>query len=199
MTHPLILASSSSIRKALLDQAGIPNTVEKARVDEEMIRSALLAEGASAHDIADTLAETKAQKVANKVPQGFVLGCDQILSLDDRLFKKAKDADQLKSQLRELSGKTHHLYSAAVLYQDGAPIWRHVGHVRMTMRDLSDGFINTYVAENWDQVQYCVGGYMIESTGIRLFRKIEGDYHSILGLPLLPLIEILARHEMITT
>lgn len=193
MSPALVLASSSEIRATLLRNAGIPVDIRPARVDEEMIRDALLAEGATPRDIADALAESKARKVAEKGPGSTVIGCDQVLSFQGKILSKPQDPDDLKAQLCQMRGKPHKLLSAVVLYRDAKPEWRTVGEVRLHMHDLSDTYIDDYIARNWDSVRLAVGGYKLEEEGARLFSKIEGDYFTVLGLPLLELLSYLAQ------
>lgn len=188
MKNPLILASGSKIRTELLSSAGITHSVQVARIDEDSVRGALEAEQAKPRDVADTLAELKARKISQKNPGAYVLGCDQILQIDDRILSKPETIEQAKEQLTLLSGKKHMLLSAAVLYQDGEPKWRHIGMVRLYMRDLSDGFIDDYLGRNWPSVADSVGAYKLEEEGVRLFTRIEGDHFNVLGLPLIEFI-----------
>lgn len=188
MKNPLILASGSKIRTELLSSAGITHSVQVARIDEDSVRGALEAEQAKPRDVADTLAELKARKISLKNPGAYVLGCDQILQIDDRILSKPETIEQAKEQLTLLSGKKHMLLSAAVLYQDGEPKWRHIGMVRLYMRDLSDGFIDDYLGRNWPSVADSVGAYKLEQEGVRLFTRIEGDHFNVLGLPLIEFI-----------
>ena len=188
---PLILASGSEIRAQLLRNAGVPFNIEIARVDEQMIKESLLAEGASPRDIADALAESKARKVASKHPDAMVLGCDQVLDFRGALLSKPDSPDQAISQIKSMRGERHSLLSAAVIYNEGKPIWRHVGQVRLRMRQASDSYIQDYVTRNWDSIRHSVGGYKLEEEGVRLFHSIEGDYFNVLGMPLLELLAFL--------
>lgn len=184
----LTLASASPIRRVLLQQVGIACTVRPVRLDEDAIRSAMVAEGAGPRDIADALAEAKARKAAKS---GLTLGCDQILALKSEIFAKPTDRAAAHDQIARLSGQTHHLYSAAVIYEDAAPVWRHVGVARMTMHQLTAIEIDSYLDQAWPEVAGSVGAYQAESTGARLFSRIDGDWFSVLGLPLLDLCSYL--------
>lgn len=188
MSIPIILASGSEIRSKLLTNVGIEHRVEKARVDEQTMKEALIAEGASSRDIADALAELKAQKVANRNPEALVLGCDQVLDFKGEIYSKPASKEEALTQLKSMRGKEHKLLSAAVLYEKGEPVWRYVGVVRLTMDMSSDCYLKDYIQRNWDSVQHSVGAYKLEEEGLRLFTQIEGDYFTILGLPMMELI-----------
>ena len=193
----LILASGSSIRLQLLQNAGVPVEVRKAPVDEEMIKAALLAEEAKPRDIADTLAELKARRVSEKGVPGLILGCDQVLELKGEMFSKPESPEDCMDQLRRLSGQTHKLLSAAVIVEDGKPIWRFIGEVRLTMRQIHEAYLHDYVTRNWDSIRWSVGGYKIEEEGARLFHRIDGDTFTVQGLPLLPLLGYLVTKGVI--
>lgn len=199
MSASLLLASGSEIRATLLRNAGVPFEVELARVDEEALRASLEAEGAKARDVADALAEMKAAKVGGKHPDRMVLGCDQVLEFDGRVLAKPGSPEEAIAQISAMAGKKHMLLSAAVIYEGGEPVWRHVGTVRLYMRQLSAGYIEDYVARNWESIRWCVGGYKLEEEGARLFARVEGDYFNVLGLPLLEVLNYLAIKGVIPT
>lgn len=192
MTFRLVLASSSAIRAALLRNAGLDPEIRPARIDEDAIRASLEANDAGPRDLADALAELKACRVSERDPEALVLGCDQILDLDGRIFTKPDDPHAARAQIRALSGRTHRLHSAAVVCRAGEPLWRHVGTARLTMREVSDTYLDDYVARNWQSIRHSVGAYKLEEEGVRLFSHIEGDHFTILGLPLIELLTWLA-------
>ena len=187
----LILASSSETRALLLRNAGLLIEAVPARVDEDAIKNSLVAEGAKPRDVADALAEAKARKIASKGVQGLVLGCDQVLDFEGRLISKMDSVGDTISLLKDMRGKRHSLLSAAVIYEDGKPVWRHVGQVRLMMRDATDAYLEEYAIRNWDSIRHSVGGYKLEEEGVRLMSRIDGDYFTVLGLPLVELLSYL--------
>ncbi len=193
----LILASASPIRSTLLQNAGVAHEALPARVDEAAIRASLQADRATPRDIADALAEAKARKLAQKHPDAMVIGCDQVLEFNGEILGKPQDRTDAEAQLRRLGGATHKLLSAAVIYEGGAPVWRHVGQVRLTMRALSDSYLAGYLDRNWPNISDSVGCYKLEEEGARLFQRIEGDYFAVLGLPLIDVLGYLTLKGVI--
>lgn len=194
----IILASQSASRRAMLDAAGVVFTAEAAGVDEESVKAAMIAEGTDGRRLADALAELKAIKVSRRHPTALVLGCDSTVAAEDgTLIDKAASREDSRAQLQSLAGTTHRLTSAAVVALGGEPIWRHVDTARLTMRPFSDAFLDSYLDAEWPAIQHCVGGYRLEGLGAQLFSRIDGDHFTILGLPLLPLLDWLrARGEL---
>ena len=195
---PVILASGSASRRALLANAGIGAEAVRPGVDEDAAKAAMRVEGVSASDQAMRLAELKARKVSASRP-GLVIGGDQMLSLDGRAFDKPGDRNEARAHLRALSGKTHTLETALVICEGGVPVWRHLAQPRLEMRQLSDSFLETYLDQTGDAILSTVGGYQLEGLGSQLFARIEGDYFSILGLPLLALMDYLRNRGVLAS
>lgn len=181
----------------MLRRNGVPLEVIPARVDEAAIKAALLAEEAPPRDIADALAEMKAYRIAQRHPTRLVLGADQVLVQGGRLFDKAPDIEAARAQLIDLRGKTHELLSAAVIFEDGRPVWRHVGRAQLVMRDFSDAMLDDYILRHGDDLLATVGCYKLEEDGASLFSRVQGDYFSVLGLPLLEVLEFVRTREML--
>jgi len=184
----IVLSSSSATRRKLLSQTGLYFKTAKPPVDESVIKAALKKAGASAALVADNLAESKANSVALILPGAFIIGADQMLDCGGDWFDKPADRDGARRHLESLRGKTHELITAAVIAHEGRIIWRHTEIAKMTMRDFSDGFLDAYMAKAGDGIVHSVGAYEMEGMGSQLFEKVEGDFYSILGLPLIPLM-----------
>lgn len=192
----LVLASRSPIRAHLLREAGVQIDIRPASVDEATLRDTMIAEGLKPRDIADTLADMKARRVANKAPSEVVLGADQVLACDGRLFEKPRNGLDAADQLRALRGRTHELLSAAVVYDGTQPVWRHIGRAQLSMRPFSDAYLEGYLARVGDTVLGSVGAYKFEGEGVQLFERMTGDYFSVLGLPLLEILAYLRRRGL---
>ncbi|WP_376783391.1 Maf-like protein [Brucella intermedia] len=193
----LILASKSPFRSALLKNADIEFSTASAEIDERAVEAPLYETGATPEEVAQVLAEAKALDVSEKNPGAVVIGCDQTLSLGDEIFHKPADMEAARRQLLKFSGMTHQLNSAVVLVKDGETLWRHVSIARMTMRDLDPGFVGRYLGRVGDAALSSVGAYQVEGPGIQLFDRIDGDYFTIVGLPLLPLLAELRKEKLI--
>ncbi|MDP1630121.1 MAG: Maf family protein [Caulobacter sp.] len=190
----VILASKSQARTAVLRAAGVSFETVVAGVDEDAVKAGLLAEGQGPREIADALAELKAIRISRTRPGTLVIGADQTLDLDGQLFDKAQTIAEARDRLRLLRGKTHKLHSAVVVARDGEAIWREVPAARLTMRPFSDAFLDAFLARAGDELLGSVGCYRLEDDGVQLFSRIDGDYFTILGLPLMGLLDLLRRH-----
>ena len=190
----VVLASASRSRLELLRRAGLHLRAEPARVDESEVKASLRAEQADAAAAAETLAEFKANKVSLRAPGALVIGADQILDCEGRWFDKPPDRTAAVAHLRALGGKTHTLATAVCVVRDGARIWHHREAPRLTMRPLDGVFIESYLDAAGPGVLETVGAYRLEDLGAQLFTEVSGDYFTILGLPLLPLLGFLREH-----
>ncbi|CAN7475065.1 Maf family protein [Phenylobacterium sp. LjRoot225] len=197
MSLPLILASKSTARRAVLEGAGVPFESAVAGVDEDAVKIGLLARGATPREVAEVLAEQKAVRISQDRP-GLVIGADQTLEFEGGLYDKVDSLAAARDRLKLLRGKPHQLHSAVVVARDGAPIWRETVSANLAMRDFSDAFLETYLEKEGEAALGSVGCYRLEGQGAQLFARIEGDYFTILGLPLLGLLDLLRQHQVLT-
>lgn len=198
----LVLASSSATRRTLLTRAGLAFEALPAAVDEAALKEACQAEKIPAEDAAIILAEAKAERIAHRVPDALVIGGDQLLvcKMDngtERWFDKPADMGAARTQLQALRGKTHRLVTATVAWRNGARIWQDVTIPRLTMRNFSDAFLDSYLAAEGEVLLGSVGAYRLEAMGVHLFSRVEGEHSAILGLPLIPLLGFLRQHSVI--
>ena len=194
---PVILASKSAARAQVLSAAGVVFETAGAGVDESAAKEGLLADGATPRDVAEALAGQKAV-AASQGRAGLVIGADQTLDLDGRLFDKAETLEEARERLAMLRGRTHQLHSAVAVAQGGKVIWREAPAATLTMRDFSDSFLDTYLTRHGDALLGSVGCYRLEDDGVQLFEAIDGDYFTILGLPLMGLLGVLREHGALT-
>jgi septum formation protein len=197
MTSALILASGSAARAKMLRDAGVTLEIIKPAVDEDELKMSYRAEGADVIDTAIALAEMKAQAVSRRHNGRYILGADQMLECEGIWFDKPADIGAARAQLKALRGRQHHLVSAAVLVKDGQRLWHHVDRAELTMRDISDAFLEWYLALAGDAVTSSVGAYHLEGIGAQLMTRVRGDFFTVLGLPLLPVLAILRTHGML--
>lgn len=188
MTPSLVLASASPFRRALLENAGLVFAARAAEIDERALEKPLEEEGASPEEVAVRLAEAKARDVARHFPEALVIGSDQTMSLGQRVYHKPKDMAEAGQHLLSLSDKTHRLNSAIVLVRGEEILWRHISSAQMSVRTLTPEFVERHLQRVGGKALSSVGAYQLEGEGIQLFEKIEGDYFTILGLPMLPLL-----------
>lgn len=193
----IVLASGSATRARILRDAGVELIIDPPAVDESGIKSALQADGAAAADVAETLAELKAMRVSRNHPGRLVVGADQMLECGGVWFDKPPDLDHARAQLVALRGKTHILTSSAVVVRDGARLWHHTDQARLTMRMFTDAFIDGYLAASGSDIARSVGAYHLEGLGAQLFQRVEGDFFTVLGLPLLPLLDWLRVQDVL--
>ena len=195
---PVILASRSASRAAILKAAGVTFETATPEVDENAAKSALLAAGAGARQVAEALAEAKAAQVSRQ-RAGLVIGADQTLDVDGVLYDKARNVCEARERLMALRGRAHQLHAAVVVARDGAAIWRSANTARLTMRAFSDAFLDDYLAAEGETVLSCLGCYRLEARGAQLFETVEGDYFSILGQPLFGLLDFLRQAGALPT
>lgn len=194
MSVSLVLASGSRTRAMMLERAGLTAILDKPAVDEEEVKLAGRAEGVPAEAVAEALAELKAQRITRRHPGALVIGADQMLDCDGVWFDKPTDRAGARAQLLALQGKTHQLISCAVVVCDGERLWHKTDRARLTMRRFSEAFLDDYLDRAGDDVLQSVGAYQLEGLGAQLFQRVEGDFFTILGLPLLPLLGFLRVH-----
>ncbi|MEM7727941.1 MAG: nucleoside triphosphate pyrophosphatase [Pseudomonadota bacterium] len=194
----LILASGSAIRREIMEGAGLDFDVVVRPVDEAAIKSAMFADGARPREIADALAEAKALRVSRQ-QDGLVIGADQVMVMEGELFDKPESLDGARERLRAMRGRRHELVGGVVVAQGGAPVWRHVSETKLWVRYFSDAFLEDYLAREGERVTKSVGAYRFEGPGAQLFERVEGDFFSILGLSLLPLLQYLRDCGAITS
>jgi septum formation protein len=197
--HEIVLASGSRARREMLAAAGVPFTVQAADVDEPAIRARLRKADANVDPkkFAAVLAAAKAEDVSGKIGDSLIIGADQVLALGNELLSKAPSLEAAREALRKLRGRTHELHSAVAFAESGKVIWAYIGTARLTMRDFSDAFLDDYLLRAGDRVGHSVGAYELEGLGVQLFDKIEGDYFTVLGLPLLPVLAELRQRGVI--
>jgi len=194
----IVLASGSTARRDLLRMAGIAFDAETLPIDEDAVKQAMRQSGASVVDTAIELAELKAYRVSSRRPDRLIVGADQMLEIEGEWLDKPKNLEQAKDHLLHLRNKTHRLISAVVVVKDGTRLWHTVSTATMTMRPFTDQFLNDYLDKGGEGLLGSVGAYKLEGLGIQLFSAIEGDYFTILGLPLLPLLDFLRNHNEVT-
>ena len=194
----IILASGSAIRKQILDGAGLNYEVIVKPVDEAAIKDSMLAENSRLQDIADALAEAKALRVSRQT-DGFVIGADQIMVMDNQLFDKPKDMDEARERLLSMRGKRHELIGAVVICENGRPVWRHLSKTKLWVREFSNDFLDWYIEQEGEALMKSVGAYRFEGPGAQLFEKVEGGFFAILGLDLLPVLDYLRVRGVIAS
>jgi len=194
---PVVLASASAVRHRLLSGAGVPHMVDPARIDEDEVKRALAAENAPPAAVAETLAEFKALSVARRDTGALVIGADQVLDCGGVLFDKPADRDQASAHLRALRGRRHSLFAGLCVVRDGRRLWHHNDRADMDVRAFGEGFVEHYLDEVGDAALDSVGAYQLEGLGAQLFSRVRGDYFTVLGLPLLPLLDFLRAQRVV--
>lgn len=197
LTSQIVLASGSATRRALLEQAGVQVQVISPQIDEDGVKASFQQEGLSARELAEALAAAKAQRVSAGCGNALVIGADQVLECKKVWFSKPDSREKAYQTLRTLSGQSHSLHVAATAYKNGARIWGHTETARLTMRPLSDAFISAYLEDIGDAAFMSVGAYQLEGRGAQLFSRVQGDFFTILGLPLLAVLGFLREHDIL--
>lgn len=196
---PLILASASAGRRTMLENAGVVFDVEAASIDEDAVKQSLKAEGASVEQAAETLAELKARRISARHPGVLVLGSDSMLECQGRWFDKAESVDEAREHLQAMRGTTHRLVTSAVLVRDEGRIWHHSAVAELTMRNLSDAWLDTYLEDIGERACASVGCYQVEGRGLQLFARINGDFFAIVGLPMVQVLDQLRTQGVLAT
>ena len=198
MTQRLVLASQSASRRAMLTDAGVPFDAVAAGVDEDAAKASLA--HLTPRDLADALAELKAVKISARLPGRLVLGSDSLVALaDGSILDKPVSRDDAADHLRRMSGQVHDLWSGVVIAEDGRAVWRHIDRARLYVRPLSYSFIDTYLEAEWPAIAGCVGCFRIEGPGVQLFSNIDGSHFTVLGMPLLPVLDYLRVRDVLAS
>ena len=193
----IVLASASRWRAQMLENSGVSITIDPANIDEDEIKRSFAADDMPPEAAAEALAELKARRVSSKHPDALVIGADQMMECEGAWFDKPVDMDAAREQLKKLRGKTHFLISCAVIIKDGQRLWHHIDKARLDMRPFSDDFLDHYMNACGDDICETVGGYRLEAEGAQLFSRVRGDYFTVLGLPLLPVLDFLREHGIL--
>jgi len=196
----LILASGSASRRAMLEAAGVPFSATSPGVDEDAAKAGLRADGVAPRDFADALAELKALRVSQREPDALSLGSDSLVVLaDGTILDKPTSREEAAEHLRAMSGGRHAIVSAAVIAEQGRPVWRHVDRAMLHVRPLSEAFVERYLDEEWPAIAGCAGCFRIEGLGAQLFARIDGSQFTVLGMPLLPVLDYLRVRGVLTS
>ena len=198
-SQPVVLASGSATRRAMLENAGLDLVIDVPNVDESEIKEAFRAEGLPVDAVAEALAELKAARVSRRHGLLYTVAADQMLECDGEWFDKPTSREEARQTLRKLSGKAHHLISCAVVMRNGERLWHHIDRARLMVRSLSDDFIEAYLDQVGEAAYSSVGAYQLEGLGAQLFVSVQGDHFTILGMPLLPFLQFLRLNKVLRT